>query len=470
MAKVKETPEQKSARMKQYWVDKKTEKEQEKSLHPEVAKYNADVVEYREFLQNGGKPDPSKSHMMTDSEQLHSDVVAIGNTVADLPSITDLPPYTRPTNREPIKQNHMSTVAENSNIVIAPSLSEIRGKIAIKPYVSGEENMGLEKNGEVVFPGIYQVDRLGCIDKNGYKTYFTGLDENAPEVQTLPEKQRVARIKTIREVVSFLENSIANNFKVKAATCMKHFGTEDDKFWENVKTFRSSGPDEFDAKGNRKLTYWDEVKLELNNDPRVLDKTNPHDLVIYYAIVNSGLSMVAPSLSAAMNAQGAYKWYLDQPEETADIKTEQKILRNQAGAYLEAMRNGDEARLFLMSKMVAVQGSSMYKRGGPNYTPIKQMYEDQCRYIDGEAGDNPTIAVKKFLEFYNMPIDVLTRRAVIKDATEYHIIEPHGDGRLYYRSEPLGRTIEDMVEHLNNPLNEGTWTQLRDLVEVKWAE
>ena len=469
MQKTKETPEQKSARMKQYWADKKAEKNQEpvKVVHEELS--DKQVQEVEELFENREpssftyveKEDTGSIIEQGLLENIMPDMSAVGVNASKTGNST--------TNREPIKQNHMS-VAENSNTVVAPSLSEIRGKIAIKPYVSGEENMGLEKNGEVVFPGIYQVDRLGCVDKNGYKTYFTGLDENAPEVQTLPDTKRVARIKTIREVVSFLENSVANNFKVKVSTCMKNYGTDDDKFWENVTTFRSSGPDEFDAKGNRKLTYWDEVKLELNNDPRVLDKTNPHDLVIYYAIVNSGLSMVAPSLSAAMNAQGAYKWYLDQPEETADIKTEQKILRNQAGAYLEAMRNGDETRLFLMSKMVAVQGSSMYHRGGPNYTPIKQMYEDQCRYIDGEAGDPPSVAVKKFLEFYNMPIDVLTRRAVIKDATEYHIIEPHGDGRLYYRTEPLGRTIEDMVEHLNNPLNEGTWTQLREIVETKWAE
>lgn len=363
---------------------------------------------------------------------------------------------------------------EVSNKIVVPTLREIRGKIAIKPYISGEEKMGLENPNQpggamALFPGTFQTCVIGCANNNGYKTYFTGLDENAMEVQTLPEAQKIAKITTIRQVVAYLENKVANNFKVRVGSCMKGFGTDEDKFWENVTTFYSSGPDKFDAKGNRRPTYWDGLELKLDNDGLQLDKSDPKHLIFYYAICAGGLSLVAPSLQSAMDHQGAYNFYLDQPEETADIKTEFKKLRNQAGGFLESMRLNDENRLFLMSKMVAVQGSSMYHRGGPNYTPVNQMYDDQCRYIDGEAGDNKQIAVKKFLEFYNTPIDILTRRAVIKDASELHLIEPKGDGRLYYRNEPLGKTIEDMVEYLNNPLNDRVWIELRDKIEQEWT-
>lgn len=380
--------------------------------------------------------------------------------------------------KEPTHNTYMEAVLEpkvkSSNKITSPNISEIRGKISILPYVSGEENMGLERTDQpggaiALFPGIFQLDRIGCVDNNGYKTYFTGLNENASEVQTLPDTEKLAKITTIRQVVAYLENSIANNFKVKVGTCMNHYGTDDDKFWENVTTFNSSGPDKFDNKGLRIPTYWDGVEVKLDNDGKQLDKSKPEDLVIYYAIRASGLSMIAPSLSAAMNSQGAYKFYLDQPEETADIKTEYKILRNQAGGYLESMRNNDEDRLFMMSKVLAIQGSSMYKRGGPLYTPIKKMYEDINEYIDGNKGDPSSVAVTRFLEFYNMPIDVLTRRSVIKDASEQHLIEPKGDGRLYYKNEPLGKTIEEMVEYLNNALNEYTWNELRNKVEKEWT-
>lgn len=370
--------------------------------------------------------------------------------------------------KEPIKQNNMST-ATLSNEITAPILKEIKGKISIKPYVSNEENMGLEKYGEALFPGIFQMDRIGCIENNGYKTYFTGLNENAPEVQMLPEDKKIAKITTIRQVVAYLENKIANNFKVRSKTCMEGYGTETDKFWENVTTFISSGPDKFDAKGNRVPTYWDSVEVKLDNDGIILDKSNAHDLVKYYAILDSGLGMIASSLTAAMNSQGAYKFYLDQPEETSDIKTAFKKLRNQSGAALESMRLNDENRLFYMSKILAIQGSSMYRRGGPNYTPINSMYEDQCRYIDGEAGDLKTIAVEKFLNFYGMSIDELNRRAVIKDALEQHIIEPKGDGRIFFKNEPLGKTIEDIIEHLGNPVNESIWVGIRNKVEEDWA-
>lgn len=376
---------------------------------------------------------------------------------------------TEPT-REPIKQNHMSAaVFEQETRIQKPTLGDIRGRISIKPYVSGEENMGLEKTNEVLFPGIRQEDRLGCKAENGYITYFTGLDENAPEVQKLQDTQRLAKIKSIREVVAYLENSIGNNFEVRVDNCMENFGTKNDEFWKNVNIFKSSGPDKFDQKGIRVPTYWDSVKLELTNDDKQLDKSNAHDLVIYYAIQAGGLSMVAPSLQKAIDSQGAYKWYLDQPEETADIRTEQKVLRNQAGGHLEAMRINNEGRLFLMCKTLAVQNSAWYRRGGPNYTPVKAQYEDLSEYIDGRKGDNATIAVGKFLETYDMPIDILTRKAVLKDATELHLIEFKGDGRLYYKNECIGKTLEDAIEYLNNPMNESAWVSLRNKVEEEWT-
>ena len=387
-----------------------------------------------------------------------------------LPDIQKVKQEQEKTIKEPNKQYNMSNEITMPNKLVAPKLKDIKGKIAIKPYVSGEENMGLEKyEGEVLFPGVFQMDRLGCIDTNGFKTYFTGLDENAPEVQMLPEDKKIAKITSIRQVVAYLENAIGNNFKVNEKSCMKHYDTEDDKFWENVLTFKSSAPDKFDQKGNRIPTYWDSVELKLDNNGKQLDKSNPHDLVIYHAIIASGLGMVAPSLSVAMNSRGAYKFYLDQPEETADIKTEFKKLRNQAGAGLESMRLNDEARLFYMCKILAVQGSSMYHRGGPNYTPVNSQYDDLCRYIDGEAGDGKITAVKKFLEFYTLGLDELNRRAVIKDAIELHLIEPKGDGRMYYRNEPLGKTIEEMVAHVGMMVNEYIWVEIRDAVEKEWA-
>lgn len=355
--------------------------------------------------------------------------------------------------------------------VIAPKIQRVRGKISIRPYSSGEEKMGLEVFKEALFPGTFQIDHIGMSERNGFKTYITGLDEQAPEVQLLPTEKKNAKIRSIREVVAYLENTIANNYEVSIEGCMDKFGTKEDDFWKKVTTFNSSGPDKFDAKGDRISTYWDNVELKVDNDGKILDLTNGHDLVILHAIEAKGLSLVAPSLQIAIDEPG-YNFYLDQPEETSSIKTEFKKLRNKAGGYLESMLESDQRKLFFMSKMCALTGSSLYKRGGATYTPPDQMYDDICNYLDGKTSEPDTrFTVKKFLDYYAQPIDELERRCVVKDATEMRLIEPRGDGSMYYSkaSVSLGRTIEDMVEYLNSAQNEIVWETLSDEVQKHWA-
>jgi hypothetical protein len=354
----------------------------------------------------------------------------------------------------------------------APKINRVRGRIAIKPYSSGEEKMGLEKYGEALFPGTFQYDHIGLTEKNGYKTYITGLDEKTAEVQRLPDAEKRAKIRSIREVVTYLENTIANNYDVSKETCFEKYGTPEDDFWKKVTTFNSTGPDKFDAKGDRIETYWDKVELKISNDGKELDLTNPHDLVIFHAIEAGGLSLVAPSMQIAINEPG-YNFYLDQPEETSDIKTKFKKLRNKAGGYMDTMLTNDQNKLFYIAKLTATSGASMYKKGGPNYTPADQMYDDVCNYLDGKTVEHDTrVTVQRFLDYYDMPIDALRVRAIVKDATEMHLIEPKGDGQLYYlkMDVPMGRTIEDIVEYLKNKLNESVQLSLDKEVERHWRE
>jgi hypothetical protein len=358
--------------------------------------------------------------------------------------------------------------------LIAPKVKSVKGKIAIRPYVPIDEvrveKMGLDEEGEALFPGTYQIDYIGLEEKNGIKTYFTGLNEFAPSVQMLVGDKKNAKVRAIRETVAFLENTIANNFTVSRATCMDGYGTGDDKFWQNVKMFNSSGPDKFDAKGNRIPTYWDGVKLQVDNKGRELDLTNGHDLVIYHAIMDSGLSMIATSLSVAMTIPG-YNFYLDQPEETHAIKSEHKKLKTKALGKLQELIDTDKNKLFLLAKMVSITNSTQYRRGGPSYTTDDQLFDDIYNYMDGKLGDDTKIAVPRFLEFCDIPIDELKRRAVTKDAIEMHLIEPKGDGNLWYirRNTKLGRNIEDIVEYLSNKLNSDIWEDIYELVEKEWA-
>lgn len=362
--------------------------------------------------------------------------------------------------------------------VSRPILERVKGRVAIKPYVSQEENMGLENPNQIggalsICPGLYQLDRIGCGEVNGIKTYVTGLNELDSEVQLLPKDKKLAKIREIRETVAFLENSINSNYEINRDNCMDGYGTRDDKFWSLVTMFKSSGPDKFDQTGkNRIPTYWDKVEVKLDNDGLNLNLSKPEDLVIFHAIEARGLSMIAPSLQIAMDEPG-YKFYLDTPFETAGIKTGSMKLRNRAGGHLDTMLTHDQSKLFLMCKVLTPTGSTQYKRGGVSYTPPDQMYEDLNNYLDGKTADyDKATTISKFLSFYDMPIDELTRRAVVKDATELRLIEPKGDGRLYFikGNAALGKNIEEIVEYLKNPLNEDTWLALRDIVETKWVD
>lgn len=354
--------------------------------------------------------------------------------------------------------------------VEAPKIKRVTGKVTIKSYLSGEEAMGREKYDEALFPGTYQIDRIGMYERNGNKTYITGLDEQAMEVQTLAGDKKKGKIKAIREAVAFLENRLANNFEVNPDSCMEGYGTKDDIFWKNVKMFISSAPDKYDPKGNRAETYWDKVELKMDNDGRELNLKDPHDLVIFYAIEAGGLSMVAPSLSVAIEQPG-YNFYLDQPEETAAIRTESKKLKAKAFGYLDNMMNLDHSKLFYMTKVMVPSGSSQYRRGGAASTPNDVLYDDLFNCIEGKAGDDSKISIERFLSFYDMPTEELNKRAIIKDATEVHLIDVRGDGFLYYtrKNAKLGKTVEEIIEYLKNPMNSTIWDDLREGVEEFWA-
>lgn len=352
-----------------------------------------------------------------------------------------------------------------------PIYKRVRSTLSIKAYVSGEENMGLEKTGEVICPGLYQIDRIGGFRKGDIMTYITGLNEMAPEIQSIKDGERkTAKVREIRTTVAYLENTITGNYEVNPISCMANYGKKEDDFWTKVQTFKSSLKDTFTVKGERIPNYWDKVEIKLDNEGFSLNMNEPADIALFYVIEARGFSMIAPSLKVAMEEPG-YKFYLDSPFETANIKTAYKKLRNEAGGYLNVMLTHDQARLFYVCKLLAPVHSTYYRRGGPAFTPPDKLYEDICDYLDGKTVDyDKEHAVNRFMEYYKMDIDELCRRAVVKDASELRLIEPRADGRLFYIKDNanLGRNMEDMIAYVENPLNESTWRLMRDQVEYEW--
>jgi hypothetical protein len=348
-------------------------------------------------------------------------------------------------------------------------------KVSVKPYLSGLPNAGLEKYDMVVADGAVHKELLGFVERNNIKCYLTGLNEMAPEVQNIKDQEKKeAVIRDIRKTVVFLENSLASNFTITE----KDIDEYDDKgktigklsstFWSKVTTFISQGPDKKEANGTRIPTYWDSVEIKCSNSPIYLDPKNPHDVVLLYAIKAGGFAIVAPSLEAAKHASESPKFYLDKEEETAGVKTELKKLRNQAGAELQRLFDKDQNKLFYVTKLCAINSLSYRKT-----TPNDIMYDDCDKYINGETVDkNKKMTAEKFLEYAKSELASLRVQAIVRDATEMHLLTYKQDGQLYYNKTgtPMGKGVLDVVLFLQNPLNNDVLTHISEEVEEEWKK
>jgi len=318
--------------------------------------------------------------------------------------------------------------------------------IAIRPYVdSSKGNMGLEKYELALFDGIFHEEQLACLEINGVKRYLTGLNEFAPEIKKLPEEEREAAIREIRNTVSQLEAELAANF----------VDPTDKEFWNKIKLLRPDN-DEF----------WSKITIRVGNDPLYLNPQDPHDLIKLKAIEAGGFSIIARTLDVARKSATPYKFYLDKFEETASIKTEVKKLRNKALAELEKLANKNVNKLMYVCKVVD-PNSPQYKKT----TPTDVMYDNMDKYINGETVDtDKKKTAQRFLDIANLDMETLKIRAIIKDSTYYKLLITRGDGYIYHAESNtmLGKNPSEITEYLKNPLHEDILVSLTKGVEKYW--
>lgn len=355
------------------------------------------------------------------------------------------------------------------------TLTAVKGKLTIKPYISGLPNAGLENHDMVVADGAQHKELLGLVERNGVKCYLTGLNESAKEVVGIIDtEKREAVIRDIRKTIVFLENQIGGNHAITEDDIDerdekgKTTGKLNSKFWSKVGTFISQAPDKFDDKNNRIETFWDKVEIKCGNNPVYLDPTNAHDLILIYAIKAGGFTIVAPSLEAARTAVEVPKFYLDCEEETAGIKTELKKLRNKAGSELQKLFDKDSTKLFYVTKLCAMNSLSYRKS-----TSLDVMYDDCDKYINGETVDkNKKLTAEKFLDYCKSDLATLRVQAIVRDATEMHLLTFKQDGQLYYNKTgtPMGKGVFDVVAFLQNPLNADILNTISSEVEEEWKK
>jgi hypothetical protein len=345
----------------------------------------------------------------------------------------------------PIENNIEPTISMEDFTMIEKYQQDKNQSIAIRPYVTNIENMGLENYGLSLYDNVFHEEQLTCLDINGVRRYITGLNEFAPEVKSLEPSKRSAKIKQIRTAVCELEKELAQNV----------LRVDDPEFWNKVKLLRPNN-DEF----------WSKISVRVGNDPLYLDpKKDPYDLIKIFAIEAGGFSIVAKDLQTAKLKGSICKFYLDNLKETVATRTSSSKIRNKALAALQTMYDSNPTKLRYVAKVVEdVQAYT-------NSTPNDVIYEDMDAFIHGDGSERNTLtAAKIFLESSKLSLEELKLGAVIKDAKTYRIIIDKSDGWIYSdRGVRLGRNMDDVLEFIASPLNDEVLMDILKKVEHQWS-
>lgn len=322
-----------------------------------------------------------------------------------------------------------------------------RSSVAIRSYFDPSiNNMGLEKYGMTLFDGVMHEESLALLEINGVKRYVTGLNEFAPEVKSLPDEEREARVKQIRAIVCELEKQLAANV----------IHVDDEQFWNKVQVCKP------DNSG-----FWDKIFLRCGNDPVYLEpEKDPYDLIKLYAVEAGGFSMVAKSLEEARSRPTPPKFYLDKQEDTAAIVTEVKKLKAKAMGELQKLFDKHQNKMFLVAK--ALDPNSMQYRKN---TPNDVLYNNLFEYIEGNRTEkDKRKCAQRFLDAAGSDMETLKLKAVLKDGTYLKLVHTKADGFIYHVNSNtlMGKNPSECVEFLKNPLHEDVLRSLQAEVEKYW--
>jgi hypothetical protein len=322
--------------------------------------------------------------------------------------------------------------------------------VSIRPFLGQEDEMGLYRYNLVIFDGSVHEEWIACLEQNGVRRYITGLNEFAPEVLKLPETERTAVVADIRKTVAYLEKSLVSNV----------LDVEDPEFWSKVKIVRPDN-DEF----------WKKVSIRVGNEPVYLDITEPNDLIKYCAIKAGGFNLVAPSYKDAQKFAETgqrRRFFLDRFEETLSVKVSSNKIRNQALGELHKLYEKHTDKMLLITKILDISSLSYRKN-----TPPDVLYQQLDKYINGEGADRDKLkASQKFMTLVNTPNEELRIRAIVKDAAGLNLLRPKSDGHIYYEKTqtPVGRTPQDILIFLKNPLHQDILVDLQKEVEATWSK
>lgn len=320
--------------------------------------------------------------------------------------------------------------------------------IVIRPYINPEEpiqNMGLEKYGQVLFEGTMHEQQLRCTIINGITRYITGLDEFAENVKRLSEKEKLAKIKAIRETVSLLEKEVGGN----------ELSVDDPNFWS--KTVFSPNRTE----------YWSTVNFVIGNEGKILDPSDPHQLIMIIAAEAGGFDDVGGSYEEAKVSAKPPKFYLERRKDTKVQESKIKQLRDNAIYELFKIKMEEPQKLFWFCKNL-LPIANQYKKTDP----LDILYSDLSSFIEGVGIENDKKkAPSKFLNMIARDMETLQLRAYVLEAAFLKRIITKADNKIYNRNtgSMLGGNLEEVVEHLRQPMNQNELDDLQSQIDPIWS-
>jgi hypothetical protein len=347
------------------------------------------------------------------------------------------------------------------------TIMEAKQSYSILPFIPAGVEMGMGKYGHVLYEGVTQEDAPICVYAMGVRTYITGLNEDGPEVTSLPEEDRQKKRLEIRMFIARCENELTANYDVSPND------VEDKQaFYKNVKTFKSVIPI---IKEDNKVVpaFWDSLSVQLTNSGSAYISTNLRDRLIAYVAAAGGYSMVAPSLAAAQ-ASGKQAFYFDAEDDSSKDRVSLSRERNKAGALLETMLDKNPNKLFYVTKLIST--NPLHWKTGKNGTPANVQYEHCEKFLNGEGKlKNKGEAISRFMTLASTKKDMddLRIECYIEDGLKLGQLQVQTDGSIIHvpTQTPLGKGKDNLFAFLKaGGESEPVYKALSAAIEKEWKE
>lgn len=273
--------------------------------------------------------------------------------------------------------------------------------------------------------GVYKMSKFaGCADNyigasidrtTGRR--LTGLDENAPEVLTLPQDERIAKQKEILEERAFLEKELGVD--------LHHTNT----------------------------AFWEALDMTMDNG-KILNLANPLDRVKYHAIVAGKILPLTKDESSNPEFKGV-NFYIGKEYEDVEDKNKVKAKERQVYRKLdELLENFDYS--VEVGKYLGIAGVT------PK-TPKANMEDLLTDFVEKKKANADIFleAMKETREFINLSNKFKEFRS--KKLVEF------SNGKFYAGKVALGKTEKDSVKKLlgSNPEMQAELSRLLEEVNEK---